>query len=140
MTNIIDIPFHQWLGIAPGTGDALLEMNELPHMLNHVGSIHACIQLALAEAAAGAFLWREFEAYTDILVPVVRKTEAKYSKPANGKLKAFVDFYECEKSVLLNYIPSKSRFGIQTRVTLLNEQHETTLIVVFDWFVVKRLI
>jgi len=39
---------------------------------------------ALAEASSGEFLLNQFKDYRLDIIPVVRKVEVKYSKPANG--------------------------------------------------------
>jgi len=136
--GIKDIRFHQWLGIEDAEAPFIFGMQENPDMLNHVGSIHACIQLTLAEASAGEFLRRQFINHAAQLIPVVRKNEGKFSKPANGKLMAMVDFYNCNKDDILKEIESKSRFSIQTKVVLTDESGAKTLTAVFDWFVVKK--
>lgn len=136
--GIKDIRFHQWLGIEDAVPPHIFFMQENPNMLNHVGSIHACIQLTLAEASAGEFLRREFVDHAALLIPVVRKNEGKFSKPANGKLFAEVSFFNCTKEEILQEILHKSRFSIQTKVVLTDEQGNKTLSATFDWFVVKK--
>ena len=52
---------------------------------NHLGTVHASALLALAEASSGEFLLRHFGSSAGF-VPVVRRLEAKFRKPANGSV------------------------------------------------------
>jgi len=61
--EITDIPFHKLLKIETAEAPYVFRMAEQEMMLNHVGSIHACIQLTLAEASAGEFLKRALPEY-----------------------------------------------------------------------------
>jgi len=44
--------------LAPAGKGYILEMPESPLLLNHVGTVHASVQFALAEASSGEFLLR----------------------------------------------------------------------------------
>ena len=136
--NAIDIPFHKMLNIKDAAKPFIFSMDEAAFMLNHVGSIHACIQLTLAEASAGEFLKQELPAYQDTLIPLVRKTEATYAKPANGKLFTQATFFDCTKTETIYLIESKSRFMVKTKVIVTNEKKEITLKAIFEWFVIKK--
>ena len=55
--DILAIPFHKFLNIKKHAGDDyIFEADERPEYLNHLQTIHACVQLALAEASSGEFL------------------------------------------------------------------------------------
>ena len=56
--HVTDLAINKTLGMqlaSPGSGH-ILEMPETPLVLNHVGTIHASVQFALAEASSGEFL------------------------------------------------------------------------------------
>lgn len=59
--NITEIPFNQFLGIKKASRDSgfVLELGSSPCFQNHLGTVHAGIQLALAEASSGECLLRE---------------------------------------------------------------------------------
>ena len=84
--DILSIPFHRFLNIEKSDeGEGFIfRMEERPEHLNHLGTIHACAQLALAEASSGEFLLEQFGDLKDSVIPLIRKTEVKYSKPANA--------------------------------------------------------
>ena len=63
-------------GIHPASDSAHpLELPSGNQYLNHLGTVHAGAQLALAEASSGEFLLKHF-ASSDDLFPVVRRLEA----------------------------------------------------------------
>jgi hypothetical protein len=82
--SVTELPFNSLLGIQIATDSAhLLKLPAGGQYLNHLGTVHASAQLALAEASSGEFLLRHFRS-TEGIVPVVRRLEAKFRKPANG--------------------------------------------------------
>ena len=82
--SVTELPFNSLLGIQIATDSAhLLELPAGGQYLNHLGTVHASAQLALAEASSGEFLLRHFRS-TEGILPVVRRLEAKFRKPANG--------------------------------------------------------
>jgi len=85
--DITELPFNRFLGLrkAPAEGGALLVLPESPDYANHLGTVHASAQFALAEVTSGEFLFRNLPAIAG-LVPVVRRFEAKFKRPANGML------------------------------------------------------
>ena len=85
--NILSVPFHQFINIKRSENENyIFTIEERPEYLNHLGTIHACVQLSLAEATSGEFLLNQFIELASEVIPVVRKTEVKYRKPANGNL------------------------------------------------------
>lgn len=60
--HVTDLAINKMLGmqLAPEGNGHILEMPESPLLLNHVGTIHAGAQFALAEASSGEFLLRQF--------------------------------------------------------------------------------
>ena len=136
--DILEIPFHRFLNIKKHSGDEyIFEATERPEYLNHLGTIHACVQLTIAEASSGEFLLQEFNDMRSELIPVVRKTEAKYHRPANGTLFSKAAFESTNKSDILKELSSKKRTSIKVKVEITDEQKNKTLTVVFDWFITK---
>jgi acyl-coenzyme A thioesterase PaaI-like protein len=58
--HVTDISINKALGmqLLPVEDAHILEMPESPLLLNHVGTVHASAQFALAEASSGEFLLR----------------------------------------------------------------------------------
>ena len=55
-----------------------LELHDAENNNNHLGTVHASAQFALAEACSGQYLLKTFKAYSSKIIPVVRKAETKY--------------------------------------------------------------
>ena len=136
--DILEIPFHRFLNLKKHSGEEFIfEAAERPEYLNHLGTIHACVQLTLAEASSGEFLLQEFNDIKSELIPVVRKTEAKYHRPANGILFSKAAFESTNKSNVLHDLSNKKRALLKVKVEIFDEQKDKKLSVVFDWFITK---
>jgi hypothetical protein len=82
--GVSELPFNRFLGVQTATDPSqLLRLPSGEQYLNHLGSVHASAQLALAEASSGEFLLRHFGS-AEAIVPVVRRIEANFRKPAKG--------------------------------------------------------
>ncbi len=137
--DVVLIPFNSFIGIKHSQEEGrLLELDRSGQYLNHIGTIHASAQFALAEASSGEFLLRTFSEYTDNIIPVVRKAELKYKKPAEGKIysKAFMDEKEIAK--VRNDMTGKGRSILTVNVEIYDSNNNLTLISAFEWFVQKR--
>lgn len=136
--DILQIPFHALLQMKEASNkDYLYQMEEQPAFLNHLGTYHACVQLALAEASAGTFLLKEFAEVAPQVAPMVRKTEAKYHKPANGLIQSKAQFIALDKAQFLENLHSKGRAQLQVKAEIFDAIHTKVLTAIFDWFVVK---
>jgi hypothetical protein len=138
--DILTIPFHSYLNLkkADESSGYLFKIEERPEYLNHLGTIHACVQLSLAEASSGEFLLKEFDHLKSDVIPVVRKTEVKYHKPANGELFAKADFHSINRQAILNELSIKNRTIAQIKVEVYDSQKNISLSAIFDWFLVMR--
>ena len=69
--DILSIPFHRLLNIEPNQkgGEFIFQIEERPELHNHLGTFHACAQLALAEATSGEFMI-QFEARKRCIIPI----------------------------------------------------------------------
>ena len=84
--SVTELPFNSFLGIQIAAEPSkLLRLPSGDQYLNHLGTVHASAQLALAEASSGEFLLRHIGS-TEGVVPVVRRLEAKFRNPANGTI------------------------------------------------------
>lgn len=80
--DVTQLPFNRLIGLEHASGDRLLvALPAGPHYGNHVGTVHASALLALAEAGSGKFLLRTLGPAIGFL-PVVRRLEAKFRRPA----------------------------------------------------------
>jgi hypothetical protein len=137
--NILDIPFHKFLNFKKYTGDEFIFFaEEKPEYLNHLNNIHACVQLSLAEASSGEFLLDQFFELRNELIPVIRKTEARYHKPANGALYSKASFDSVSKEAVLNDLLQKNRVIVKVRTEVFDVQNNKSLTATFEWFITKK--
>jgi acyl-coenzyme A thioesterase PaaI-like protein len=134
-TSVTELPFNSFLGIQ--TADNPSQLLRLPagkQFLNHLGTVHAGAQLALAEASSGEFLLRHFGS-TDGLVPVVRRLEAKFRKPANGTVTSTASATPESLARLDAELSSRGRSLIPITVELHDESGTHTLSATVEWFI-----
>ena len=137
--DVLAIPFHKFLNIEKHSGeDYIFEIKERPEFLNHLQTIHACVQLSIAEASSGAFLLQQFKELEADVIPVIRKTDAKYHRPANGTLYSRASFLSSNKAEVLDELISKNRTIIQITVEILDNSKNKVLTAIFDWFLIIK--
>ncbi len=105
-----------------------------PQYLNHLGTVHGSALLAVAEAGTGEFLIRNLGHIKNV-VPVVRKLEAKFRKPANGSVTS-----RCAvaQSVLEGWafdLEARGRVSIDIPVEVIDSTNTVVLSAVVEWFI-----
>lgn len=135
--SVTVLPFNRHIGIQKSsTGDGLLELPSGGQFLNHIGTVHAGAQLALAEACSGEFLLNTLANETGI-VPVVRRVEAKFKKPANGRVVAKINNSLTVIDEPLAELAAKGRCLLSVHVDVYDQQGQHSLSSSFEWFVAK---
>ena len=133
--SVTELPFNSFLGIQTGGDSAhVLRLPSGRQYLNHLGTVHASAQLALAEASSGEFLLKYFGS-TQGIVPVVRRMEAKFRKPANGSIISTASATPESLAQLDVELSSKGRAAIPISVELHDESGAHTLSAIFEWFI-----
>ncbi|WP_395749834.1 PaaI family thioesterase [Prosthecobacter sp.] len=135
--SVTSLPFNTFLGLepAPSSDPAhLLRLPAGPQYLNHLGTVHASAQLALAEASSGEFLLRAFGPDSGV-IPVVRRLESKFRKPANGPLISTVTTPPEVLDQLRADLAAKSRAIVSITVELHDESGAHTLSATVEWFI-----
>ena len=132
-----DLALNQLLGIvaAPVGADHLLEMPFTPRLHNHLSTMHAAAQFALAEAASAECLQRHFGASAGAVFAVVRGVEVKYRKPATAELLAFGTPDENTRVQLITELTTRGRFSAVILIDLKDRSGTLTLHAKFDWFI-----
>jgi acyl-coenzyme A thioesterase PaaI-like protein len=87
--DVTQLPFNRLVGLEPATAESgfLVSLPDGPQYSNHLGTVHAVALLAVAEAGSGAFLLARLGDAAGF-VPVVRRLEAKFRRPASGRVSA----------------------------------------------------
>lgn len=133
--QITALPFNRFLGLQTSTpeSDALVVLPDSPNYLNHLGTVHASAQLALAEATSGEFLLRILPVNKDI-VPVVRRLEAKFKRPATGALTSQASADSEKLAALPDELIKKGRSLIEVHVNVFDASEAITLTAAVEWF------
>lgn len=136
MESVTTLPFNRHVGLQKSsTGEGLLELPSGEQFLNHIGTVHAGAQLTLAEACSGEFLLKALANETGV-VPVVRYVEAKFKKPANGRITARINAKTSIDESLVE-LATKGRCLLTVHVDVYDEQGQHSLSSSFEWFVAR---
>lgn len=134
-----EIPFNKFVGLKVSEKvGVLLELPGDEQYCNHLGTVHASAQFALAEASSGEFLLITFPDLVDTTIPVVRDVEVKFRKPAYGKLYAKA---ECPKEEIDNLRAQLEKRGfvrLQVKVYVIDEKEVIVMKAKVDWVIQKR--
>jgi len=136
--EVTKLPFNHFIGLKISNKSGyFLMLDNRTEYLNHLNTVHASALFSLAEASSGHFLLNEFSELTDI-VPVVRKVETKYKKPATGAVFSKAKFLETEKNEVLETLRERGRALLKVEVSLFDENEVLIMQSVFEWFVTKQ--
>lgn len=130
--NVAAIPFNRFLGLRADGADLILPAD--PNYQNHLETVHASAQFALAEAASGQWLLSRFGAEAAANLAVVRHADVKFRRPATGELTARADASPDEAERFLDTLSRRGRAAIEVRVRLLDAEGGVTLEGSFEWF------
>lgn len=132
-----DLILNRTLGIidAPVGAEHLLELPLSPLVQNHLGTIHAAAQFALAEAAAAERLRRDYSNHAKEGLVVVRGVSVKYRGPATGQLLAYAHVDAGTAQHLLKDLATRSRTIATVLVELKDRSGALTFAGSFAWFI-----
>jgi acyl-coenzyme A thioesterase PaaI-like protein len=138
--HVTDLAINKTLGMQlAGLDDGhILELPESPLLLNHVGTVHASVQFALAEACSGEFLLRQLgDAQSDVFA-VLRTSDVKFRKPANGTLRAAARFANGDGKTVSTELASRGRVLVSVLVDISDTQGVVTMTGKYDWFLQRQ--
>jgi len=136
--NVLDLPFNQILLLKPSDlPDTILMLEDEVKYQNHLGTVHAAAQYALAEATSGEVLERNFGKWDGAYFPVVRRVEVKYKNPAKGRLFS-TGYIDADKSLKARTeLSEKGRTLVDVLVKIVDEEKNITFESTFTWFIAK---
>ena len=139
--HVTDLAINKTLGMRlPPAGDGhILEMPESPLLLNHVGTVHASVQFALAEASSGEFLLRHLGDVQNQVFAVLRTSDVKFRKPAHGVLRASARFADGIVESLTTELASRGRALASVLVEVADAQGVVTMSGKYDWFLQRQI-
>ena len=134
--EVTNIPFAKHIGIErKEEGTLKLESTEV--VQNHIQSIHASAQFALAETQTGLFLQLEFPELEGKAVGLLRGSTVKYKNPARTSIYAVASIEDETRDKFLTQFMRKGRASIMVKVEVLDVEDVLTMQGEFTWFVQK---
>ena len=134
-----DLAFSRLLGLvdAPPGAEHVLELPFTPAVQNHLGTVHAAAQFALAEAASAVRLQRDFGAVVppDSIMAVVRHGGCKYRHPARGDLLAYARPDDATRAHLAHDLRSRTHSSATVLVELKDHSGQLVFAGHFDWLI-----
>jgi len=136
--HVLDLPFNKILLLKKSDlSDTILMLEDRLEYQNHLGTIHASAQYALAEASSGEILERNFGDWNGAYFPVVRRVEVKYKNPAKGRLFS-MGFIDADRAMeVKKELSEKGRTLVDVTVKIVDEGKNITLESTFTWFIAK---
>lgn len=133
--NVTEIPFNQSLGLqlAPPGSDFILTLPENPALQNHIGTVIAAAQFALAEAASGEFLLQHLGRETNGVFAALRHAEVKYRRAAHGELRARGRLETGTPGELLATLEHQGRAMPSIWIEVLDASGELVMTGRYDW-------
>lgn len=132
-----DLPLNQLLGLRDPDPAAphLLELPWDDRWRNHVGTLHAAAQFALAEAASAECLRRTFPDLAQETLAVVRRVDLRYRRAAATDLSAFARLDAGAAERLRGELASRGRSFVDVGVELHDTTGATVFAGRFTWYV-----
>jgi hypothetical protein len=117
----------------------MFQLAEAPHLLNHVGTVHASVQLALAEASSGQWLMQAVPDLADKVIAVVRRVDAKFKKPMLGPVYSRAATNADSVQHVAEALATKGRVLIPVTVEIVDALGNVGLVATFEWFATNRM-
>ena len=136
--DITQLPFNKLIGIQrmdPAKGICCLP--EDPKYLNHIGTVSAPALFALAEASSGEFLLQNILLDEGTFIPILRKAEIKYRKPAKGAIYSQGILDEGAWELFHQSFARKKRAAISFTINLLDNADVVVASGNYEWFVTE---
>lgn len=137
--DIAAIPFHRLLGLAPATPPYLFQLQADEQHTNHLGTIHAAVLIAVAEASSGLFLQQHLSDGSEVigvhLFPVIRRMEAKFHQPGRGLVQARCLLDPSSLSELRTEWRTRGRCKINVPMQVHDASGTLLLSVNYEWFI-----
>ena len=134
--DVTQIPFAKHIGIERKE-ECTLKLEATQVVQDHIQTIHASAQFALAETQSGLFLQLEFPTLADKVLALLRTTTVKYINPATSSIYAIANLEDGVKEKFLSQIERKGRASIVVHVEVKDIDDVLTMKGEFQWYVQK---
>jgi acyl-coenzyme A thioesterase PaaI-like protein len=136
--DVTRLPFNRLLGLEPAAaGDEfLVSLPDGPQYANLLGTVHAGALLAVAGAGSGAFLAGQLGDGVGF-VPVVRRVEAKFRRPASGRVSARAAVDPAVVARWTAELAGRGRLSASVPVEVVDAGGAVVLSAVVEWFIAR---
>ena len=136
--DVTQLPFNRLVGLepAPAGGGFLVSLPDGVQYTNHLGTVHASALLAVAEAGSGAFLLDRLGESAGV-VAVVRRMEAKFRRPASGRVSARAVVAPEEVARWASELAERGRVLAAVSVEVVDAAEIVALSATVEWFISK---
>lgn len=137
--DITALPFNRLIGLERAAADgALLALPNDLRYTNHLGTVHASALLALAEATSGEYLIQQMREIDFAVLPVVRRVEAKFRKPAQGAVSSRAQVAPEKRDEFVATLRTRGRALIEIAIDVHDEHGTHALAATIEWFVARQ--
>ena len=133
--NLKDIPFAKLLELKESQGEFLFELIDDTTYTNHLGTVAAAAQFSLAEFTSGQWLLNTFPNIAPNVIPMLRKSEVKFKKPAYGRIRAKANVNRETQEEFLHVFNNHERGLIKINIVLVNDNNEEVMNGLYEWFI-----
>lgn len=136
--DVTQLPFNQLVGLqseAEASGWLVSLPAGAQHM-NHVGTLHACALLTVAEAGSGIFLQRKLGSAAGY-VPVVRRLQARFRKPAVGWVAARANLPDEVVAGWAAQLATRGKLTAEVPVEVVDGNGTVVLTAEVEWFIAR---
>jgi len=135
--DVTQIPFAKHIGIERKE-EGTLKLEATQVVKNHIQTIHASAQFALAETQSGLFLQLEFPELVGKVAGLLRSSSVKYKNPASTSIYAIASIEKDAKEKFLRQLEKKGRALIFINILLKDENDIVVMSGIFDWYIHKN--
>ena len=132
--EVTNIPFAKHIGIQRKE-EGILKLEPTNVVQNHIQTIHASAQYALAETQSGLYLQKAFPTLDNKVIGLLRGSTVKYKHPATTTLTAYASVADEDKERFLTLFEKKGRASITVVTELRTEDGTITMQGEFNWFI-----
>lgn len=137
--DVSQLPFNKLIGLqtAPPDSGFMVGLPDGDQYTNHLGTVHGSALLAVAEAGSGAFLAQQFGDWAGF-VPVVRRLEARFRKPASGQVSSRCLVAPEDIRRWADELTARGRLSIAIPVEVVDAGSVVVMSALVEWFIAKN--
>jgi acyl-coenzyme A thioesterase PaaI-like protein len=134
--DVTQIPFAKHIGIEKKE-EGTLKLEATDMVQNHIQTIHASAQFALAETQSGLFLQEAFPELVGKVAGLLRGATVKYLNPATSSIYAIANLEDGMKEKILSQMERKGRTSAIVHVAVKDVEDVVTMKGDFQWYIHK---